>query len=226
MRITDISFNGSVYYPYQLRIDISCNHWVHYDDAVGPDVEPVSATSCLNTHLWCPYFHPVFNYIKATFKYALVAEERSDSGKYHLQCFCLHTRSLDDKELLKIRYYIKAKFADSSRKQPVSIKKSHSPLGLFHYCQKDGEVHLNMPPALFHHLTALAKANCPDTREQVLRKAAQKAASLRDLVRRLLQQVEFGALKCVPRKAVVWRLAVRHKLIDFDTFYAEFYSPR
>ena len=84
MRITDISFNGDTLYPYQLRIDISCNHWIHYDDAVGPDVEPVSATSCLNTHLWCPFFHPVFNYIKATFKYALVAEEVSSFLNYYL----------------------------------------------------------------------------------------------------------------------------------------------
>lgn len=125
-----------------------------------------------------------------------------------------------------MRYYIKAHFADSSRKQPVSIKKSHSPLGLFHYCQKDGDVHLKMPPELFEHLETLAAAGIRPTREQVLREAAQKAGSLRDFVRLLLQQVALGALKCVPRKAEVWKLAVRYNLIDFDTFFLEFYSPR
>lgn len=224
MRITDISFNGKTLYPYQLRIDLSCNHWTHYDPQEDEVLCP--APSCANNHLWCPWFHPVFNWIKYRFKYALVAEEVSSNGKYHLQCFCLHDKKLDDKELLKIRYRLKADFADSSRKQPVSIKKSHTPLGLFHYCQKDGNVHLNMPDELFVYLSKLAAINCPDSREQVLHKAAQQADSLRDFVRLLLQQVEHGPLKCVPRKAVVWKLAVRYKLISFDTYFEEFYSPR
>lgn len=207
MRIHDISFAGHTLHPYSLRIDIPTLQ------GIMTDAPP-------------PFFDKAYNWIRLHFKYAIIGYEMSKANKPHLQCFCLHGRSYTDKELLKFRAYIKANIAVKTTKQPVSLKKSFSPLGLFTYCQKDANVKVMMPDALFHHLVTLAQAGLRPPREQVLHTAVKQASSLRNFVRLLLQQVELGALTCVPRKREVWKLAVRFHLIDFDTFYAEFYSPR
>jgi len=212
MRIYDISFAGQSLHPYSLRIDLP-----------HPDNTTFNFPDMYETN---PFFDEAYNWIRLHFKYAIVAFERSDAGKPHLQCFCLHSRSYTNKELLKFRAHVKAKIATQDTKQPVSIKKSFSPLGLFTYCQKDGNIRILMPDALFKHLVILAEAGIRRPREQVLHTAVKQASSLRNFVRLLLQQVELGALTCVPRKREVWKLAVRFHLIDFDTFYAEFYSPR
>lgn len=204
MRIKDISFCGQTLYCYSLRIDIDFN---------GIPDPPA-------------YFDARYIWIQNHFKYALVAREKSDLGKWHLQCFCAHTYKYDEKELLKMRHYIKAHLATKTTKQPVSLKRSWSPLGLFTYCQKDGDVERIMPNELFYHLEHLAEAYSRPPREQVLHKAASAAGSLKHLVRLLCDQVHLGALKSVPRKAELWRLAFRFSLIDFDTYYEEFYSPR
>ena len=208
MRIHDISFAGVTLHPYSLRIDI--------------DFDP----PYIAIPFPHPYFDKIYNWIRLNFKYSLVAREKSKLGKWHLQCFCLHNRSYENKELLKMRHYIKAHLATQSTKQPVSLKKSFSPVGLFKYCQKDGDIKLMMPDELFKYLEHLAQAGLRRPREQVLHSVAQKACSLKGLVELLVEQVALGALQCVPRKAELWKLALHYHLVTFDTFYEEFYAPR
>lgn len=216
MRIKDISFCGQTLYCYSLRIDVKVSLAYEYNedgpcDVIGPD--------------WT-FFDNAANYIRTHFKYSIIGREISDNGKTHLQCFCCHDVKLGEKTLLNMRHYIKTHIADDSRKQPVSLKKSWSPLGLFTYCQKDGNVKICMPDELYHHLEKLAEAKSRPPREQVLHSVCQRAQSLKHLVRLLCEQVQLGALHCVPRKTEVWKIALRSGLIDFDTYYAEFYSPR
>ena len=207
MRIHDISFAGQTLYPYSLRIDT-----------------PEYAIGC--NDVYAPFFDRAYNYIRLNFKYSLVARETSEAGKPHLQCFCLHHRSYENKELLKMRHYIKAHLANKSTKQPVSLKKSFSPVGLFKYCQKDGDIKLMMPGALFKHLDKLAEAGLRKPREQVLHKAAQQASSLKHFALLLVEQLKLGALSSLPRKSELWKLALRYHVLDFDTFFEEFYAPR
>ena len=210
MRIHDISFAGQSLHPYSLRIDVPEVNVGNYPD--DPDIQP--------------FFNPAYVWMKRHFKYAIAGFERSEKGKPHLQCFCLHTRSYTNKELLKMRAHLKAHIASKSTKQPVSLKKSFSPVGLFKYCQKDDNVKLLMPDELFKYLEHLAQANLRRPREQVLHSACQKATSLRHLVSLLAAQCAADALHSMPRKAELWRLALRFHLITLDTFYEEFYAPR
>lgn len=203
MRIKDLSFCGINFSTYSLRIDLPDNYH-----------EPAS--------MW---FDNIYMFLQNKFKYMLVGREKSNTGKRHLQCFAMTESPLPENELLKIRHYIKTHLANKTTKQPVSLKKSWSPLGLFTYCQKEGDIKHNMPHALFDHLVTLADFH-PDSRPLLLQQCAQRATTLQDLVFLLCQLVNCSQLRIVPRKSEVWRLALAHNLIDFDTFFQEFYAPR
>ena len=203
--IRDVSFNSIQYRCYSLRVDIP------------PESYDVSGH---------PYFSQFHCFLAATFKYFIVGREKApDSGKPHFQCLCLHPLpDISPSRLLKIRNEIKKRFG-ADTKQPVSLCKSWSPLGLFIYVQKDGALYTNVPPAFMDFLEILS-SQFKSSREHILNRCGKEAHSLPHLAHLLCQQVVQRALLNPPRKTEVWKLALQYGLVSSEAYYEEFYAPR
>ena len=204
--IRDVSFNSVQYSCYSLRVDIPPrNSW----DTSGN-----------------PYFNLFYNFLAAKFKYYIVGREKApDSLKPHFQCLCLHPSPyITASNLLKIRNEIKKRFG-AETKQPVSLCKSWSPLGLFIYVQKDGALYTNMPREMMVHLENLS-SEYKSTREHVLNRCGKQASSLNHLSSLLLTALLRRELSSAPRKTEFWKLALQHGLISHQAYYEEFYAPR
>ena len=203
--IRDVSFNSITYRCYSLRVDIP------------PESYDVSGH---------PYFSEFYCFLAAKFKYFIVGREKApDTGKPHFQCLCLHPApDFSPSRLLKIRNEIKKRFG-ADTKQPVSLCKSWSPLGLFIYVQKDGSLYTNVPREMMVHLENLS-SEYKSTREHVLNRCGKQASSLSHLAHLLCQLVMSRELSSPPRKTEVWKLALQYGLLSPTAYYEEFWAPR
>lgn len=216
MRIKDLSCVGIKLHCYQLRIDHA-------------------AGKALSQH---PFFNPFFNWLNGYFDYSLVGDEIGDGGQPHWQCICFRKTAYGEKEIRDLRYQIKkAEWLDKTRKQPFSLKKSTSPLGLFKYCQKDGSVQTNLPEKLFKDIARLAEKYYIKPRAEVLRECARAAVQSNkycqftgacDLFKLFFQNIYQAFLDerilTMPRKTELWAVALRHKIVSSNEYFKEFYS--
>ena len=223
MRIKDLSCVGIKLHCYQLRVD-------HPADPSG---------RTLNNN---PFFNPFFNWLNGYFDYALVGDELAEETlQPHWQCICFRKTAYGEKDIRDLRYQIKkAEWLDKTRKQPFSLKKSTSPLGLFKYCQKDGTVHTNLPEKLFKDIARLADKYYIKPRNEVLRECAKATVTSKkyycpvgqtpyDLFKLFFQNIYQAFLDerilTMPRKTELWAIALRHNIISSNEYFKEFYSP-
>ena len=220
MRIKDLSCVGIKLHCYQLRVDHAA--------------DPSGLTLSNN-----PFFNPFFNWLNGYFDYALVGDELAEETlQPHWQCICFRKTAYGEKEIRDLRYRIKkADWLDKTRKQPFSLKKSTSPLGLFKYCQKDGTVHTNLPEKLFKEIARLAEKYYIKPRAQVLRECAVETATMKELppfkypcglfksfYQRIYQAYLDERILSMPRKTELWGLALRHGIISSNDYFQEFYA--
>lgn len=223
MRIKDLSCVGIKLHCYSLRVD-------HKEEIFH------------DTHLHKdPFFDPFHLWLKKHFDYVLVGDEVSDPpcSQPHWQCICFRKTEYREKEIRDLRYKIKtASWLDNTRKQPFSLRKSTSPLGLFKYCQKDGSVLTNLPEKLFKEIARLAEKYYIKPRAEILNDCAARATAYLALKTsyhvdpfKLFCEFIYGALQDgvilnMPRKTEVWTYALKHRLINPADYYEEFYKGR
>lgn len=222
MRIKDLSCVGIKLHCYSLRID-------HKEDPFNGELLNEDA-----------FFDPFHNWLKAHFDYVLVGDEVAEETlQPHWQCICFRKTAYSEKEIRALRHKIKtADWLDKTRKQPFSLKKSTSPLGLFKYCQKDGRVKTNLPETLFKEITRLAQKYYMKPRAEVLRECAKEVIESKmyyssftgpvDLFKSFYEKIYQAFLDerilTMPRKTELWTIALRHGIISSNEFYKEFYS--
>ncbi len=197
-KVSQLTYNNKQLYVYSLRIDI-------LDDSTSAS-----------------------EYITSEFDYSLIARETSALNKYHLQCIVLHSHNFTDKELNTYRMFIKRTYSDTSHKQPVSFKRSSSPLGLLCYVQKDGDFDINMPDELYQELMGKAQKNKWKDKDQIILEAFRanhaKPCWAHATVHTLLEAVRTGVLKSMPRKQKFYLLGFQSGAISSAMYMRAFYG--
>lgn len=218
-RIKIITISGEIYFPYQLRVDCSAAAFMVRDEFPG-DVS--------SNHIRAHYYtSPFYNYLKNNFTYFMVGEEVSENHKPHWQCFLLNDEEIDDKTRVAMRNLIKRRYSSLDTKQPVSLKKSFAPSGLFKYVQKEGHVFYNMPEFILVHLEKMHKKRLQKLGSapyQKVKDIAKKATNFPQFIYDVVNAIKNKSLTKVPRKTIMWKLALQQGLVTREQFVQEFYS--
>lgn len=215
-RIKIINISGEKLFPYQLRVDCSAVQFM------------VSKHHTLQkNNLTHYYLSPFYNYLRHNFDYFIVGEEISQSNKPHWQCFCLKKTELGEKTIVAMRALIKRKFSSLDTKQPVSFKRSFAPGGLYKYVQKEGNVFCNMPNYVMQHLEELHKKRLRELGSntyETVKNLAKWSPNMSQFVHKVIHAVRVGSLQSVPRKTVLWRVALQSNFVSEEEFAREFYG--
>lgn len=218
-RIKVINVSGETFYPYQLRVDCSASAFIVRDD---PSANPFGPA---RSHY---YTSPFYNYLKINFTYFLVGEEISTEGKPHWQCFLLTKNIIEDKSRVAMRSLIKRRYSSLDTKQPVSFKKSFAPAGLFKYVQKEGRIFSNMPEFMLVHLEKMHKKRQKElgnkANYETVEQIAKRSQNMTDFIQKVVNNIKKKLLTKVPRKTILWKIALQSGLVTPTRFAQEFYS--